>query len=190
MKLIACLGNPGKQYELTRHNAGFVVGRFLLDGYSGPSSRYQSEVYQRGIGDDKMIVLFPQTFMNLSGKAVRSAMSFYKIMATDICVVYDDFDIGLGELRFRSKGSAGTHNGMKSIVLELGTTEFSRLRVGIGPKSGMGSVSDFVLSPFLSSEYRQIEGLGKPVLDVITLWASGDIDAATRRAAGESPPGL
>ncbi len=186
MRLIACLGNPGKQYEYTRHNAGFIVGRVLVDSYGAPSSRHQSEVFQRGIGNDKTIVLFPQTFMNLSGKAVRSAMSFYKIPPSDICVIYDDFDIALGELRFRAKGSAGTHNGMKSIVLELGTTEFCRLRVGIGPKAGMGSVSDFVLSPFSPSEYRQIEALGKPVSEVIALWLAGDMDAATRRAAAES----
>lgn len=183
MKLIVCLGNPGRDYEKTRHNAGFIVGSHIVSTWTSPVSRHQAIVYSGYLGSQRTLVIFPQTFMNLSGKSVRMVATFYKIPVGDICVVYDDFDIPIGTLRFRAKGSAGTHNGMKSIVAELGSTEFPRLRVGIGPKIGPESVADFVLASFLPKELVFMERLGGPVAEILTLWASGDQDAAVRNAA-------
>lgn len=185
MKIIACLGNPGTQYTQTRHNAGFILGHTVVSGWNDPTVKHQAIVYDGRLAGQKVLVVFPQTYMNLSGRAIRGIAAFYKIPPSDCLVLYDDFDLPLGVLRFRAKGSAGTHNGMKSMVTELGTTEFPRLRIGIGPKATDRSVSDFVLSAFSQSELLTIQRLAQPTLEILSLWVAGDIDGATRRAASE-----
>lgn len=154
MKLITCLGNPGATYTTHRHNVGFRVGEGLAEAlnFSKIGNKHKSIVYQGLIHTQSVLILFPQTFMNLSGDAVQAAMHFYKLTLEDLLVIYDDFDIPFGTLRMRLKGSPGTHNGMKDIVLKLGSNEFPRLRIGIGPKPERGDVSDFVLSSFSKQE--------------------------------------
>lgn len=181
MKLVVGLGNPGNEYIGTRHNVGFdVVLSSMSDQASGPVSKFQGNLYDDCIGGKKVITLLPQTFMNLSGKSVRSVISFYKIDVGNILVVYDDFDINVGKLRLRQSGSAGTHNGMKSIVQELGTTMFWRLRIGIGPKDSTRSVSDFVLSKFTNTQSAEINSVFPMAREVISEWINEDYNHAFR----------
>jgi PTH1 family peptidyl-tRNA hydrolase len=158
VKLIVGLGNPGAEYARSRHNAGFMV----LDGFAERhgvrfNQKRAHSLVGRGRLDDLEIVLAkPQTFMNLSGRAVRGLLIGYGVKPADLLVVYDDFDLPLGALRLRQRGSAGTHNGMRSIVEALGTQEFPRLRVGIGAADG-ASARDYVLSDFDDEAWKVFE---------------------------------
>ncbi len=158
MKLILCLGNPGSEYERHRHNVGFRFGDFLVRHFSFQSSgqKFKSSVFEGMIHGEKCLVLKPNTFMNCSGEALVSALAFYKLLAMDCVVVYDDFDIPFGELRFRQSGSAGTHNGMKSVVQLMGTLDIARIRIGIGPLPERQSIVNFVLSNFLTEEETRL----------------------------------
>lgn len=158
MKLIVCLGNPGSEYERHRHNVGFRFGDYLIQefGFQASGKKFKSQVFEGQIRAEKCVLLKPTTFMNCSGEALVAAASFYKVLPMHMVVVYDDFDIPFGELRFRQNGSAGTHNGMKSIVKLSGSTEIPRLRIGIGPLPEKMSIVDFVLSNFLSEEETKL----------------------------------
>jgi len=149
-KLIVGLGNPGARYANTRHNVGWMVLEAFARKHNVEFDRHGFHgVYGELRWDgDKIILLKPLTFMNLSGQAVAPVANFYKIPPSDILVVYDDLDLKPGTLRMREKGSAGGHNGMKSIIQELGTTEFPRLRIGIGRPAPGWAVVDWVLAPF------------------------------------------
>ena len=154
MKLLVCLGNPGKQYEGTRHNAGFLFADYLINkhSFSKVGKKFKGIVYEGRIQDHKVMILKPETFMNVSGEAVQPMASFYKLSSTDVWVAYDDFDIDYGTTRYRERGGAGTHNGMKSVISSLGTQDFPRLRIGVGPLPENWNVSDFVLSRFSNDE--------------------------------------
>lgn len=147
--LIVGLGNPGKEYAGTRHNMGFDVIDHLADEYNtGSFSKFGKSLAGKGmIGDCKVILLKPQTYMNLSGEAVREAVDFYKIdHKTQLIVISDDIDLPEGKLRLRMKGSAGGHNGLKNIILHLGDDEFYRIRVGVGAKPDKNAnLADYVL---------------------------------------------
>lgn len=149
-KLIVGLGNPGAQYANTRHNTGWMA----LDAFARKHNvAFDQHRFHGLTGDlvfngEKVILLKPLTYMNLSGLAVAPAVRFFKMDLTDLLVVYDDLDLKPGTLRMRVKGSAGGHNGMKSIIQELGTDEFPRLRIGIGRPAPGWSVVDWVLAPF------------------------------------------
>lgn len=155
MKMIIGLGNPGKQYEKTRHNIGFHVIDELADRW-GPAPVMQTKfngmytIIHRPEG--KVMLVKPLTYMNLSGECVRPLMDYYDITPEEIVVIYDDLDLSPGTIRLRQKGSAGGHNGMKSLIAHLGTDGFNRIRVGIDrPSSGM-KVADYVLSSFSKEE--------------------------------------
>lgn len=158
MKLICGLGNPGEKYARTRHNAGFLfLDRFAEENdFPKFTLKGKSLLSEKGEGHKKVILIKPQTLMNLSGEAVREAMQFYKIDPADLLVVYDDVDLPLGTIRFREKGSAGTHNGMKSIIENIATLDFPRLRLGVESRGVHAPeqmpLDVFVLSPFLSEE--------------------------------------
>ncbi len=158
MKVICGLGNPGEKYEKTRHNVGFRVLDEFARTHEFPAFEQKGKglVSEQGQGFKKVILLKPQTFMNLSGEAVQELLQFYKIEPKDLIVVYDDVDLPLGTLRYREKGSAGTHNGMKSIVQCLATLDFPRLRVGIESRGVTAPeqmpLDVFVLAPFLKEE--------------------------------------
>ncbi|MFA5994909.1 MAG: aminoacyl-tRNA hydrolase [Patescibacteria group bacterium] len=152
MKLIVGLGNPGKQYEKTRHNIGFRVLDEICDNWT-----LQKSCQALICKNDTIIYAKPQTFMNLSGLAVKKLWQFYKIEIKDILVVYDDKDLPFGKLRFRTKGSSGGHNGMNSIIAELGTSEFPRLRIGIAPTDSQTIIhdtADYVLAKFSKEEEK------------------------------------
>lgn len=150
MKLVVGLGNPGKKYEKTRHNAGFMGVDFLAK-YFGfdkfkKSDKHKCEMAEGNIVGEKVILMKPQTFMNLSGQAVRSVVQFYKIPIGDLIVIFDDVDLPSGKLRIRPSGSAGGHKGMKSVIQELGADEFIRIRFGMAPPSSFkGDLNDYVL---------------------------------------------
>lgn len=150
MYLIAGLGNPGEQYKNTRHNIGFKIIDLLSNKYNIELNRIKFKgVYGEGrIGNSKVILLKPVTYMNSSGESIKQAISFYKIPNENIIVVYDDISLEIGRLRIRAKGSAGGHNGIKSIINHLGSDEFQRIKVGVGqPKKGfvshvLGNISE------------------------------------------------
>ena len=150
MKCIVGLGNPGKKYEDTRHNIGFMVIDELLQrhhwelNHTKFKGQYALEHYQ----GEKVLLLKPQTYMNLSGESIRPLMDFYQISMEDVLVVYDDLDLPLGKIRLRQKGGHGGHNGIRSTIDHLGMKEFKRLRVGVGRPSGPIPVVDHVLGSF------------------------------------------
>lgn len=162
MKLIAGLGNPGRQYEKTRHNAGFMAVDFLAEHFNlefKKSDKYKCELAEGQLLDKKVILLKPQTFMNLSGQSVQSVASFYKIDLSDIIVIHDDVDIASGNLKIRPSGSPGTHNGMRSVTQLLGSEDFIRIRLGIAPLSEFkGPLEDYVLGKLSDEEVSLMEG--------------------------------
>jgi PTH1 family peptidyl-tRNA hydrolase len=153
--LIVGLGNPGPRYARTRHNVGFVAVEELArrHGLRFAGGRAHSEVAKGKIGDAQVIVAKPQTYMNLSGRAVQGLSHFYKVPTERVIIVYDDFALPLGTLRLREKGSAGGHNGLESVIRHLGTQSFPRLRVGVGgPPGGKHTHMDWVLGRFTKEE--------------------------------------
>ena len=134
MYLIVGLGNPGKEYENTRHNTGFEVVNQIASkcGIKINTAKFNGKYGTGTIGGNKVILLEPQTYMNLSGECIKKFVDFYKLSPEEVIVIYDDVDIDIGKIRIRKEGGPGTHNGMKSIVHELQTDQFPRVRVGIG----------------------------------------------------------
>ena len=153
MYVVVGLGNPGKQYENTRHNVGFNVIDILAKEYgiSVTKIKHKALIGEGRIGTEKVLLVKPQTYMNLSGETLIDIYKYYKVDMENIIVIYDDIDLEVGKLRIRKKGSAGTHNGMRSIVKCLGATDFPRVRVGIGQSKG-ADWKDFVLSKTSKTE--------------------------------------
>lgn len=169
MILIAGLGNPGKEYENTRHNAGFLVLDTLAQKLGADLSerKHRALCGKAVIGGQKVILLKPQTYMNSSGESIRAAADYYKVPPEDILVVYDDISLAPGQLRIRAKGSAGGHNGIKSIIAHLGTQEFPRVKVGIGEKPPRMDLADYVLGHFSSGEKKIMEEAAEEAADAI-----------------------
>ena len=169
MILIAGLGNPGKEYENTRHNAGFLVLDTLAQKLGADLSerKHRALCGKAVIGGQKVILLKPQTYMNSSGESIRAAADYYKVPPEDILVVYDDISLAPGQLRIRAKGSAGGHNGIKSIIAHLGTQEFPRVKVGIGEKPPRMDLADYGLGHFSSGENNIMEEATKEAADAI-----------------------
>jgi len=161
MKLIVGLGNPGKLYDQTRHNIGFEVIDELSDKLNIPldQSKFKG-IYGVGyVNGEKVFLLKPLTYMNLSGESIRAVMDYFDIDVEDLVVIYDDLDLPVGKIRLRQKGSAGGHNGIKSTIAHLGTQDFNRIRIGIDrPTNGM-KVSDYVLGRFTKEEQGVLEGV-------------------------------
>ena len=154
MYLIVGLGNPEPEYSNTRHNLGFDVINCISKKYNIDVNRTKfNALYGSGeINGEKVILMKPQTFMNLSGQSVREFKKFYKIPCENIIVIYDDIDIEKGKIKIRKKGSAGTHNGMKSVIQEISTEEFIRIRVGTGKPKFKGDLINYVLEPIDKNE--------------------------------------
>lgn len=172
MKLIVGLGNPGREYALTRHNIGFIVIDELAHRWNISLNQEKFKgLYGSGIiNGEKVILLKPLTYMNLSGECIRPLMDYYKIDIEDFVVIYDDLDLPVGKLRLRMKGSAGGHNGIKSIIAHLGTQEFNRIRVGIDrPRNGM-KVPDYVLGRFAEEEKMDVVQSIKKSADACEAW--------------------
>ena len=157
MYIIAGLGNPGKKYENTRHNIGFITLDFLAERHDIKINKikHKALVGEGRISGQKVLLVKPQTYMNLSGESLREVMDYYKVDIEDMIVIYDDIDLPAGAVRIRKKGSAGTHNGMRSIVQHLGT-DFPRIRMGIG-NDRKGDLADFVLGGFSKEDKEVLE---------------------------------
>ena len=155
MFIIAGLGNPDRQYEGTRHNVGFDVIDRLADKYNiaVDVKKHRTLLGKGVIEGQKVILAKPQTYMNLSGESIRSLVDYYKIDGEhELLVIYDDINLGVGQLRIREKGSAGGHNGIKNIIAHLGTQVFPRIRVGVGEKPSRYDLADYVLGHFSRAE--------------------------------------
>ena len=159
MKIIAGLGNPGKEYRATRHNIGFeAVDYIAYDLGIYIDERKHKALLGKGIfAGEKVIFLKPQTYMNLSGESIRAALDYYKLTNEDLIVIYDDISLDVGEIRIRTKGSAGGHNGIKSIISHLGTDVFDRITLGVGDTPKGYDLADYVLGKFKENEVKNME---------------------------------
>lgn len=181
MFLIAGLGNPGKQYEKTKHNMGFETIDYLIDAYhiSYGGTRNKA-MYGKGLVDgQKAILAKPLTYMNLSGEAIRGLVDYYKIdPERELIVIYDDISLAPGQIRVRKKGSAGGHNGIKNIIAQLGTQNFMRVRVGIGEKPPKWDLADYVLAPFGKAERAAVDEGIKRAAEAVCVMMNQGADAA------------
>ena len=189
MYLIVGLGNPGRKYAGTKHNMGFDVIDCLVDAHGIPSSGTALKgMYGKGLlGGQKVILVKPLTYMNASGDCVRAFVDYYKVdPEKELVVVYDDISLEPGVIRVRGKGSAGGHNGIKSLIGRLGTQQFKRVRVGIGEKPPEWDLADFVLAPFSKRDRELVdEGIGRAAEAVRVILEDG-IDAAMNRFNGKA----
>ena len=190
--LIVGLGNPGREYARTRHNVGFMLVSRLAERLGTAFRRMQfkaliAETRLSVNGEQRICLLAkPQTFMNLSGKAVAPLARFYKIPPERLLVVYDDLDLPLGKLRLRPKGGHGGHKGMRSVIESLGTQEFPRLRVGIGRPPGRMDAADYVLHPFTKAELEVVEPALERGVDGILRWIENGLNDAMNFVNGET----
>lgn len=177
--LLVCLGNPGDKYENTRHNVGFMVADEVAERQKKPIQRLKFKALTNilTISGEKVLVMKPITYMNLSGEAVRQAADFYKVPPDHVLVVSDDTALPVGRLRIRVKGSAGGHNGLKNIIQHLGTDQFPRLRVGVGEKPHPDyDMADWVLGKFVGEDKKAIETAVKRAADAIECILAEGID--------------
>ena len=186
IRLIAGLGNPGPEYEQTRHNAGFWLVDKLANSLPGcrlqRESRFQAMVAKTGIGGQEVWLIEPLTFMNLSGQSVAALARFYKIKPDEVLVVHDELDLAPGIARMKKGGSAGGHNGLKSVTASLGTQDYWRLRLGIGHPRVLGSqqpVADFVLHRPRKEERHLIDEAIDKSLRIVPLAVEGKFEIAT-----------
>jgi len=176
MKLVVGLGNPGAKYKGTRHNVGFMTMDEVAyqEKFDFDKALFDAVFAQVQMGGEKVIFMKPLTFMNLSGEAIRPLMNYFKIGIEDLLVVYDDMDLPVGKIRLRQKGSAGGHNGMKSIISCLGTSEFNRIKVGVGRPKGGRTVVGHVLNRFEKEEEEDIIFAVQKSVDAIRSWIDTD----------------
>ena len=187
MYIIAGLGNPGSKYAHTRHNVGFDTVEYLADyyGIDIETKKFQALVGQGVIEGNKVLLVKPQTYMNLSGESLREVVNFYKIdPEEELIVIYDDISLNPGQLRLRGKGSAGGHNGIKDILYQLQSDQFPRIKIGVGaPDRDREDLKDFVLDTLDSDAY---EGVKRAPEAVITLLCQG-VDQAMQQFNGSGP---
>lgn len=180
MYIIAGLGNPGREYENTRHNIGFLCIDAIADKYNiSMVEKKHKAILGRGyIGGAKVILVKPQTFMNLSGESIRAIAEYYKVMPEeDLVVIYDDVALDVGQIRIRKKGSAGGHNGMKSIIQYMGDA-FVRIRMGVGEKPKGYDLADYVLGHFTKVEKALMEESADRCAKAVELVAQGEVEQA------------
>ena len=181
MYIIAGLGNPTMQYEGTRHNAGFDVIDALADKYNISVDGRKNRAYiGKGIIEgQKVLLVKPQTFMNLSGESIGGLVDYFKIdEEQDLIVIYDDISLSPGQIRIRKKGSAGGHNGIKNIIAHLGTQVFPRIKVGVGEKPKKYDLADYVLSHFTKAEREEMEEGYQKAIQAVEKILAGEMEAA------------
>ncbi len=179
--IVAGLGNPGLEYENTRHNAGFLTMDELAKqcGVKLDQMKFKSDCGEAMLGEVRCLLMKPTTYMNLSGDAIAAAANFYKIPPEQVLVIYDDLSLPPGKLRLRRKGSAGGHNGIKSIIAQLGTEEFPRIRVGVGAKPNpQYDLADWVLSKFSEEDMTALQPALEHAADAAKKIVSGDMNGA------------
>lgn len=190
VKIIVGLGNPGPEYAATRHNIGFmVVDRLKRELHATETrKRFRAEIAEAFVGGEKLVLLKPQTYMNLSGISAREAAQWYKAALEDILVVVDDIELPFGASRMRSGGSSGGHNGLKSIAAELGSDQYPRLRLGVG--RGTGDARRQVLSRFSKDEEQDLHDFIATGAECVLLWRAEGITTAMNRCnrRPEPPP--
>ena len=185
--LVVCLGNPGDKYDYTRHNAGFLVADALSARHHVSVNRLKNRALTGLLDLDgqKALVMKPMTYMNLSGEAVGPTARFYKIPADHVLVVSDDTDLPLGKLRVRRSGSAGGHNGLKSIIAHLGTDQFPRIKVGVGHKPHPDyDMADWVLSRFQGEDKKVMEAAAETAADAVECFILHGADQAMNQFNG------
>ncbi len=178
------LGNPGKKYEYSRHNAGFCTIDYIASKNNIKINKIgYSSLYGEGIiNGEKVILIKPQTFMNLSGKAYRAVIDFYKLKTTDTLVIYDDISMPVGQLRVRLKGSAGGHNGIKDIILSSNTDEFPRIKIGVGaPSNPEMDLADYVLGKFTDMECKLLGNAAEKIEENMMLIIKRDYQTLMNR---------
>lgn len=192
MWLVVGLGNPGKQYEDHRHNVGFEVVEALSErlGVEAYKEKFRARLARAKRGPEELVLLMPQTFMNLSGESVQPAAAFYKVPPQNLLVVHDELDLPFGELRLKTGGGHAGHNGLRSIIGCLGSPDFHRLRVGVGrpPPGFRGEVADYVLSSFDAIERAQLGGLLRSSVDALVDVVDRGMVAATNRLNTKTAP--
>ena len=184
MFLIVGLGNPGKEYDGTRHNIGFAAVDYIADKYNIELNRIKFKgVFGEGFIDGKKVILLkPTTYMNLSGESIREVINFYKISNEEVIVIYDDISLEVGRLRIREKGSHGGHNGIKSIIANLGTDVFPRVKIGVGaPK---GNLVSHVLGKFSEDEIEILRETIKASSDAVSIMLKSDTKEAMNKFNG------
>ncbi len=182
MKIVAGLGNPGAGYAGTRHNAGYmVVDRIAASGQAQfRASKFKAESAETRIGAERVLLLKPRTYMNLSGQAVAGAALFYKVEPSGVLVVMDDMDLPLGKLRARPGGGSGGHKGLLSVMAELGTEDVPRLKIGIGRDPARGG-AEFVLGRFSGEEAGLVDSAVARACDAVSAWVTEGIDSCMNR---------
>lgn len=181
--LLVCLGNPGKEYANTRHNIGFLAADALekRTGVKFNKLKYRALTGEVTLGGQRVLVVKPQTYMNLSGEAVKLAGGFYKIPPERILVLYDDVSLPLGKLRIRASGSAGGHNGIKNIIAHLGTDAFPRIKVGVGAPQREDGLVDWVIGSFTASERKVVDEAIERALDAAACVIEHGVSEAQNR---------
>lgn len=181
MYIIAGLGNPGKEYENTRHNIGFdVIDKIAEKANIDVLEKKHKALIGKGyLAGQKVVLAKPQTYMNLSGESIRELADYYKVdPETEIIIISDDISLSVGQIRVRKKGSAGGHNGLKSIIARLGTEGFMRVKMGVGEKPKGWDLADYVLGHFSKEERKVMDEAALRAVEAVQMMVSGDADAA------------
>ena len=192
--LIVGLGNPGGEYADTRHNAGVRAAETLAErwrvGWS-LEKKFQARVARADLGERRVVLCEPQTYMNLSGEAVRAVLGFYRVPVARLLVLVDDADLPFGEIRLRARGSSGGHHGLDSVAEHVGTTDYARLKIGIGQRrDGPRQITGFVLSPFAGEEKKTLGKILARVADQAECWMAEGVERAMNKFNGVAvPPG-
>jgi peptidyl-tRNA hydrolase, PTH1 family len=186
MKVVVGLGNPGPRYQGTRHNIGYAVIDYLAAGPGVSAFRrgFESQIAEMKEADEKVFLVKPETFMNLSGRAVRPILDFYQLEIKDLLVVCDDIALPAGKLRMRAKGSDGGQKGLRNIEAQVGTAEYARLRVGVGAPGEHQEAADYVLSRFAPGERAAVEDAVARAAQGVLLWVRRGIDASMNQVNG------
>ena len=184
MYLIAGLGNPGEKYTFTRHNVGFLTADYISqkENISINKLKFKALCGEVKIGNTRALIMKPQTFMNLSGEAVSAAASFYKIPPEKVLVIFDDVELDVGKMRIRRSGSAGGHNGIKSIILNLNSDNFPRVKIGVGKKpSPEYDLANWVLGKIPKADQKALYEVIEKSADAVKLIVEGDISGAMNK---------
>jgi len=183
MKVVVGLGNPGRKYEGTRHNVGFELLGELARRHKAtkPKAKFEAEISEIGLGTEKVLLIAPQTYMNLSGRSARQVADFYQLTVPDLLVVCDDINLPLGKIRLRRSGSAGGQKGLENIIQHMGTPDVSRLRIGVDAPPGEMDSADYVLSKFGKRELETLDAAILAAGNAVETWVAEGIDAAMNR---------